>query len=61
MDFETKKRDLKIDHYEKLSKYFNNLFWLDVGGGEPFLKKIYIKLSIYLKNRLLQFLQMVFD
>ena len=39
MDFETKKRDLKIDHYEKLSKYFNNLFWLDVGGGEPFLRK----------------------
>lgn len=39
VDFETKKKDLKLEHYEKLSKKFKKLFWLDVGGGEPFLRK----------------------
>ena len=39
VDFVIVKRDLKIDEYKKISNNINNLFWLDVGGGEPFLRK----------------------
>ena len=39
VDFVNIKRDLKIDEYKKISENINNLFWLDVGGGEPFLRK----------------------
>jgi len=51
VDFETKKRDLKLDHYEKLSNHFKNLFWLDVGGGEPFLRKdLYKVVNLFRKQ-----------
>ena len=33
------KRDMKLDHYQKLAKGVGKLFWLDIGGGEPFLRK----------------------
>jgi len=33
------KRDLKLDQYQKLAKEVGKLFWLDIGGGEPFLRK----------------------
>lgn len=39
VDFVNVKKDLKIEEYKKISKSINNLFWLDVGGGEPFLRK----------------------
>jgi len=33
------KRDLKLEQYQKLAKQIGKLFWLDVAGGEPFLRK----------------------
>lgn len=33
------KRDLKLDAYQRLGKQAGRLFWLDIGGGEPFLRK----------------------
>jgi len=32
------KRDLKLEHYEKLGRQAGKLFWLDIAGGEPFLR-----------------------
>ena len=39
VDFETKKRDLKLDEYKQLGADSESLMWLDIGGGEPFLRK----------------------
>ena len=39
VDFTNPPKDLKIDHYKKISKDVNDLFWLAIAGGEPFLKK----------------------
>ena len=39
VDFESKKRDLKLDEYKKLGADSESLLWLDIGGGEPFLRK----------------------
>ena len=33
------KRDLSLEQYRKLGEEAGELFWLDVGGGEPFLRK----------------------
>jgi MoaA/NifB/PqqE/SkfB family radical SAM enzyme len=33
------KRDLKLEQYRKLGAEVGPLFWLDIGGGEPFLRK----------------------
>lgn len=33
------KRDLKLEQYQALAKEVGQLFWLDVAGGEPFLRK----------------------
>lgn len=33
------KNDLKLEHYRALGQQAGNLFWLDIGGGEPFLRK----------------------
>ncbi|MBY0585971.1 radical SAM protein [bacterium] len=33
------KRDLKIEDYQRLGKQMPDLFWLDIAGGEPFLRK----------------------
>ena len=39
VDFTNPPKDLRTDNYEKISKNVNDLFWLDIAGGEPFLKK----------------------
>lgn len=39
VDFETKKRDLPKETYFRLADDAGALFWLDIGGGEPFLRK----------------------
>jgi MoaA/NifB/PqqE/SkfB family radical SAM enzyme len=39
VDFETKKRDLKLADYKQLGADSESLMWLDIGGGEPFLRK----------------------
>ncbi len=33
------KRDLKLPVYQDLGRQVKKLFWLDIGGGEPFLRK----------------------
>lgn len=33
------KRDLKLAQYQQLGRAVGPLFWLDIGGGEPFLRK----------------------
>lgn len=38
VDF-TPKKDLPLEIYQRLGKDVGPLFWLDVGGGEPFLRK----------------------
>lgn len=39
VDFEDQKRDLKLSEYQKLGQDSDPLMWLDIGGGEPFLRK----------------------
>ncbi len=39
VDFVNPKKDLKFEDYLEISKNINNLFWLDIAGGEPFLRK----------------------
>ena len=33
------KRDLKLEDYKQLAADSESLMWLDIGGGEPFLRK----------------------
>jgi MoaA/NifB/PqqE/SkfB family radical SAM enzyme len=33
------KRDLPLETYQALGQELGKLFWLDIGGGEPFLRK----------------------
>jgi len=39
VDFESEKRDLKLPYFQKLGEQSPPLMWLDIGGGEPFLRK----------------------
>ena len=39
VDFTENKRDLSVQAYQKLSQQVGPLFWLDIAGGEPFLRK----------------------
>jgi MoaA/NifB/PqqE/SkfB family radical SAM enzyme len=39
VDFSTRPNDLKLGEFEKLSQQINDLVWLDIGGGEPSLRK----------------------
>jgi len=38
IDFSSQ-RDMKLDQFKALGKQVGPLFWLDIGGGEPFLRK----------------------
>jgi MoaA/NifB/PqqE/SkfB family radical SAM enzyme len=51
VDFDGNKKDLKIEDYEKISKELNNLMWLDIGGGEPFLRKDLYKIVNLFKKQ----------
>jgi MoaA/NifB/PqqE/SkfB family radical SAM enzyme len=33
------KRDMKLPEFQRLARNVGSLFWLDIGGGEPFLRK----------------------
>ncbi len=33
------KRDMELARYQKMGRDMGRLFWLDIGGGEPFLRK----------------------
>jgi MoaA/NifB/PqqE/SkfB family radical SAM enzyme len=39
VDFTTSKRDLPAETYHRLAEDAGALFWLDIGGGEPFIRK----------------------
>ena len=39
VDFQTNERDLPTETYLQLARDLGALFWLDIGGGEPFLRK----------------------
>ena len=39
VDFDDNKRDLKLSDYLQLAEDADPLLWLDIGGGEPFLRK----------------------
>ena len=52
VDFINVKKDLKIEDYQNISKNINNLFWLDVGGGEPFLRKDLSKIVNLFKKQI---------
>ena len=39
VDFSEKKEDLDLDYYISLARQVGRLFWLDIGGGEPFLRE----------------------
>lgn len=38
VDFSTTKRDLPLEIYRRLAEDAGALFWLDIGGGEPFIR-----------------------
>ena len=35
----SKAKELELEEIEKISTHFKKLLWLDIGGGEPFLRK----------------------
>ena len=39
VDFESNKKDLELSHFHALGAQTPPLMWLDIGGGEPFLRK----------------------
>ena len=51
VDFENKKKDLKLEDYKKIANDINNLMWLDIGGGEPFLRKDLYKIINLFKKQ----------
>jgi len=53
VDFETQKKDMTFFDYQEISKNINNLFWLDIGGGEPFLRKDLYKIVNLFKKKIL--------
>ncbi len=39
VDFSTNRRDLPLETYQALAEDAGPLFWLDIGGGEPFIRR----------------------
>ncbi|MBT4396917.1 radical SAM protein [archaeon] len=39
IDGASKEKELTIKEYEKISKKFKNLFYISIGGGEPFVRE----------------------
>ena len=52
VDFVNPKKDLKFEDYLDISNNINNLFWLDIGGGEPFLRKDLYKIVNLFKKQI---------
>ena len=51
VDFGNKKRDLPLSSFQELSNETPKLFWLDIAGGEPFLRKdLYEIVSLFDSN-----------
>ena len=52
VDFVNPKKDLKFEDYLEISKKIDNLFWLDIAGGEPFLRKDLYKIINLFKKQI---------
>jgi MoaA/NifB/PqqE/SkfB family radical SAM enzyme len=39
VDFEDKPNDLSLDEFRSVAGAINDVVWLDIGGGEPFIRK----------------------
>ena len=39
VEFADKPKDLTLDEFAKVAEVFNDLIWLDIGGGEPFIRE----------------------
>jgi len=52
VDFSNPQRDLKLNHYQNISNNINNLFWLDIAGGEPFLRNDLYKIVNMFKSQI---------
>ncbi len=39
VEFAEKPKDLTLDEVEQVAQVFNDLIWLDIGGGEPFIRE----------------------
>lgn len=48
------KRDLKLEDYQVLGRTVGKLFWLDIAGGEPFLRKDLADLIACFETEILQ-------
>ena len=53
IDFSTK-RDMKLPDYQELGRAAGSLFWLDIGGGEPFLRKDLAEIVSCFDTRIVQ-------
>lgn len=53
IDF-SKKRDLKLPQYAELARSMPKLFWLDIAGGEPFLRKDLADIILLFDARVVQ-------
>jgi MoaA/NifB/PqqE/SkfB family radical SAM enzyme len=51
VDFVNPKKDMSLEDYKNISKDVNDLFWLDIGGGEPFLRKDLYKIVNLFKKQ----------
>jgi MoaA/NifB/PqqE/SkfB family radical SAM enzyme len=38
VEFAAKPKDLTLDEVSQVAEYFDDLIWLDIGGGEPFIR-----------------------
>jgi MoaA/NifB/PqqE/SkfB family radical SAM enzyme len=48
------KRDLSLEQYQSLGREAGPLFWLDIGGGEPFLRKDLAEIVLSFDARVVQ-------
>ena len=48
------KRDMKLPQYQELGLAAGSLFWLDIGGGEPFLRKDLAEIVSCFDTRIVQ-------
>ena len=48
------KRDLKLAQFEKVGREIGPLFWLDIAGGEPFLRKDLAEIVAAYKTNVVQ-------
>ena len=48
------KNDLSLERYRELGRKAGKLFWLDVGGGEPYLRRDLVEIILSFQSRVVQ-------